>query len=583
MLRLSILRRATVTAAVAAVSQGALVTRADAQSPALPAARGPTAARLDTARIDSAFARFDRRDSPGCALGVIRDGELAYARGYGMADLERGAPITPRTVFDIGSTSKQFTAASLLLLAADGRLALDDDVRKYVPEVPDYGTPITLRHLLQHTSGLRDYIGLMNLAGTRFEDVTTDDDALAAIARQKALNFRPGTEHDYSNSGFFLASLVVKRASGKSLREFARERIFAPLGMASTQYRDDHASVVPGRATAYEPADSGRFKIDMSDWEQTGDGAVHTTVEDLVRWDQNFYTPTVGGQQLLAQLLTHGRLASGDSLSYTLGLYADRYRGVRRVHHGGSWAGYRAQLARFPDQRVSVTVLCNLATANPSALATRVADIVLAAVLEPAPAASRRADAAAPALDTRNAAAPERDVARYAGLYFDERANALRRVTADSGRLVLHISGTTLPLRALGGGRFEAITYPVTLAFRSPRAGGPPQMEETIGGGRPATYVAVPAASPTPAELPAYAGTYTSDELATTWTFTLRDGGLVLRHRALGDTRLVPAFGDLFTAGPALVRFTRGSDGRVTGFTVSIGRARGIGFVRRVE
>lgn len=577
--------RASAPAAALVAGLAVFAARAAAQSPAPPAARVPTAARLDTARIDSAFARFDRRDSPGCALGVIRDGRLAYTRGYGMADLERGAPITMRTVFDIGSTSKQFTAASVVLLAADGRLSLDDDVRKYVPELPDYGTPITLRHLLHHTSGVRDYISLMNLAGTRFEDVTTDDDALAAIARQKALDFRPGAEHSYSNSGYFLASLVVKRASGKTLRDFARERIFAPLGMASTQYRDDHTSVVPDRATAYAPGDSGRFKIDMSDWEQTGDGAVHTTVEDLLRWDQNFYTPAVGGPRLLEQLQATGRLTSGEPLKYALGLSVDQYRGVRRVQHGGSWAGYRAQLARFPDQRTSVAVLCNLSTSNPDALASRVADVILAGVLRPAPSPAPRAGGAAAGdtRDTRDAAVPERDAARYVGVYFDERSNALRRVTADSGRLALHISGTTLRLRPRGGGRFETVGYPVTLVFRAARSGAAAQMEETIGAGRPTTYTAVGVPPRAAAELPALAGTYRSEELATSWTLAVRDGALVLRHRALGETRLEPAFGDLFSAGPALVRFTRGRDGRVTGFGVSVGRARNIGFVRRAE
>ncbi|MGH7719171.1 MAG: serine hydrolase domain-containing protein [Gemmatimonadaceae bacterium] len=558
-----------------------MVAPAQAQSPqsGAPHAR----LHLDTARVDSVFAGFDRRDSPGCALGIIRDGRTLYARGYGMADLERGVPITPRTVFDIGSTSKQFTAASLALLAADGRLSLDDDVRKYIPELPQYGTPITLLNLLQHTSGLRDYIGVMNLAGMRFEDVTTDEDALAAITRQKALNFRPGTEHDYSNSGYFLASVVVQRASGMSLARFARERIFVPLGMTSTLFRDDYASLVPHRAVAYAPADSGRFTIDMSDWEQTGDGAVHTTVEDLARWDQNFYTPTVGGPRLLERLLTPGRLSNGEPLEYALGLFIDQYRGLRRVHHGGAWAGYRADMHRFPDQRVSVVVLCNLGTSNPSRLADRVVDVILADHLQPAAAGPRttRAAAAAPEADTREAAAAPLELAQYTGTYFDERTNGLRRVAVDSGRLVLRLSGTALPMRALGGGRFRSAQYPITIAFRRPREGASPHLEETIGGGRPVTYAPVAAASLTPGALSAYAGTYHSEELATVWTIAPRDSGLVLMHRALDDPRLEPAFADALTAGPVFLRFTRDAGGHVTGFAVSIGRARNIGFVRR--
>ncbi|MFN2399381.1 MAG: serine hydrolase domain-containing protein [Gemmatimonadaceae bacterium] len=540
--------------------------------------------RMDSTRIDSVFARFDSSHSPGCALGIIRAGRTVYARGYGMADLENATPITPRTVFDIGSTSKQFTAASIALLAADGRLSLDDDVRKYIPELPKYGKPITLRHLLQHTSGLRDYIGIMSLAGFRLADMTTDAEALDAITRQKALNFPPGSEHYYSNSGYLLASIVIERASGMSLAAFARKRIFEPLRMTSTLVRSRHALLIPRRATGYSPGDSSGFVIDMSDWEQTGDGAVHTTVEDLAIWDQNYYTPTVGGQQLLERLLAPGHLDNGKALTYALGLFVDEYRGLRRVHHGGSWAGYRAELLRFPDQHVSVAVLCNLATASASGLAGQVATILLAEHLKPESKAEQRAQAAetgAPPPATREAAAAGAELARYTGLYFHQATSAFRRVAIDSGRLVLNISGTVLPLHALGGDRFQSTEHPVTIAFQTAKPGAPLRLIETIAEDSAVTYEPMPPAAINARGLAAYTGTYDSRELATAWTLTIRDSVLILQHRSQGDTRLEPAFADAFTAGPSLVRFTRGEGGRITGFSVSIGRARNIGFVRR--
>ena len=205
------------------------------------------------AKVDGVFREYDRSDSPGCALGVYQDGKIVYERGYGMANLELGVANSPQTVFDIGSTSKQFTAFSIHLLAREGKLSLDDDIRKWVPEVPSYGPKITIRHLLHHTSGLRDYIEIMSLQGIQEEDLTTDADALAAIARQKAPNFPPGQEYLYSNTGFFLLSVVVKRASGESLRDFAAERIFGPLGMRHTQFNDSHTRIVPNRATGYVP------------------------------------------------------------------------------------------------------------------------------------------------------------------------------------------------------------------------------------------------------------------------------------------------------------------------------------------
>src|SRR6202030_3201295 len=244
------------------------------------------------AAVDEGFGDLAKAGSPGCALGVYRDGKIIYAKGYGLANIEENVVITPQSVFDIGSTSKQFTAASILLLEKQGKLSVNDDVRKYLKELPDYGQKITILELLNHTSGLRDYLTLMELAGVNVDGVTTDEDALALIQRQKALNFAPGSEYLYSNTGFFLLSVIVQRLSGKTLREFAAENIFSPLEMTHTQYRDNHAALIANRAMAYaERDDKSGYTLDVSYFEQTGDGAVHTSVEDLLKWDENFYSP----------------------------------------------------------------------------------------------------------------------------------------------------------------------------------------------------------------------------------------------------------------------------------------------------
>lgn len=375
---------------------------------ALPAQAGTLGMPL-TARLDSVFGRLAAPGSPGCALGVVREGALAYARGYGLASVELGVPITPATVFDIGSVSKQFTAMSVVLLAQAGKLSLDDEVQKYVPEVPRYAGPVTIRHLLHHTSGLRDYIDVLSWSGVADEAVTGDRDALEAIARQKAPNFLAGAEYRYSNSGFFLLSVIVKRVSGESLRAFAAKQIFTPLGMIHTQYVDRHEMIVPGKAGSYGKGDSGGFVLALANWEQTGDGAVNTTVEDMVKWDRNFVTGTVGGQAALEELQTPGVLNDGTSITYALGIGVDRYRGVRRVSHGGAWAGFRAHFVRFPDQRVSIVSLCNLATANPGALTQRVADVLLADRLGPVAGAT-------PSTAPEAARPPLRGAASIAGL-----------------------------------------------------------------------------------------------------------------------------------------------------------------------
>ena len=324
-------------------------------------------------KVDAVFARFDSPESPGCAVAVIQNHRIAYERGYGRASLELDVPIAPDTVFDIGSTSKQFTALAVLLLERDGKLSLDDDVRRFVPEVPDYGRRITIRHLLSHTSGLRDYTDLMDLDGHETADHTTELDALEIVARQRGVNFAPGDDWRYSNTGFFLASVIVRRASGQSLADFARERIFKPLGMSSTQFLDDTTRIVVRRATAYSPRPGGGFRVNMSDWDQTGDGAVQTTVEDLAKWDENFYSPKAGDARMLQAMQTAGTLNGGRPHEYGLGLVVDTSGGLKRVQHGGSWAGYRAQLTRFPERQTSVIVLCNVSNAGPDVLAAEVA------------------------------------------------------------------------------------------------------------------------------------------------------------------------------------------------------------------
>jgi len=404
----------------------------------------------EMAAVDRIFADFTTAGSPGCAVGVFRDGKIIYAKGYGLANVEENVPITPQTVFDIGSTSKQFTAASILLLEKQGKLSVRDDVRKYIPELPDYGVPITLLNLLNHTSGLRDYLTLMELAGINIDGVTTDDDALAIIARQKKLNFPPGSDYLYSNSGFFLLSVVVKRASGRPLREFAQENIFAPLGMTHTQYRDDHTSLISNRALAYERKDNGGgYALDVSYFEQTGDGAVHTTVEDLQRWDENFYTAQIGGKEFLAELQEQGKLTSGKMLDYAKGLAILEFRGLRAVAHAGSWGGYRAQLVRFPDQHFSVACLCNVGNANTARLAGRVAEVYLSSLLKPAEPAPTQQEPESKPLDSMKLSAA--DLAAYGGDYWSDELRVTYRLAGEDGRLaVKDVIGADLVSRPAG-------------------------------------------------------------------------------------------------------------------------------------
>lgn len=385
------------------------------------------------ARVDSVFAEYDNTRSPGCVLGVIRDGRFVFRRGYGMANLEHGIPNSPSTVFRIGSTSKQFTAAAIVLLAAQGKLSLDDDIRRFLPETRDYGTTVTIRHLLHHTSGVRDYLMLMNLAGRRGDDWYTDDEVVSIIARQRELNFEPGEQFLYSNSGYFLLSQIVKRASGLSLREYAAQRLFGPLGMEHTHFHDDHARIVPNRASGYAPAEDGGFRISMTTLDMVGDGGVFTTVEDLYHWDQNFYRPRVGGQSFLNQLLTRGVLSNGDTLDYALGLGHAVYRGLDVVRHGGAFVGFRADMMRFPSERFTVICLCNLSTAPPWRLAERVADIYLEDRLEPVE--EEPEEAREEAEEGKPLELSAEQLAAFAGDYYSEELDVTYRLRVEDDTL----------------------------------------------------------------------------------------------------------------------------------------------------
>lgn len=340
-------------------------------------AAGPAAGQTNATPsrwVDSIFAPFNRRGVPGCAVGVVQKGVLTFSRGYGDADLRRHVPNTTTSAFYLASLSKQFTAMSVVLLAQDGKLRLDDDVRTWVPEVPNLGH-ITILDLLHHTSGLRDYYTLLGISGWRANELFTEQKLLDLVSRQRALNFKPGTEFLYNNTGYALLAVVVRRASGQSLRDFAAAHIFKPLGMTQTQFRDDHSSVIDGEAIGYSQQIGG-YAVSIPQLDVVGDGGVFSTVDDLARWDANLDSGVVGGPAGVAMLQAPGQLSDGRSTGYALGLNIGSYNGYRLVSHDGSFGGYQSTYMRFPDDHLSVIALCNVATSSAS-LAEQVANIYM--------------------------------------------------------------------------------------------------------------------------------------------------------------------------------------------------------------
>jgi CubicO group peptidase (beta-lactamase class C family) len=523
-------------------------------------------------QIDEVF-DFVQVGDPGCALGVVQNGRLVFAKGYGLANLGWGNPVSPSTVFDIGSVSKQFTAAAIALLDIDGVLSIDDDVRKWIPELPEYGRTITIRHLLNHTSGIRDYLTLMSLEGIDFDNVLHEIDGVARIVRQRGLNFEPGSEHLYSNSGYLILANVVRRATGRSLRQFLEERVFEPLGMTHTLIWDDNTQVVHERAFGYS-GEPDNWSIDHAwNFQMGGDGGVVTSVEDLAKWDANFYDPLVGGQALLDMMHTRGVLNSGDTIDYALGLNIDRYRGMRRVEHGGSWAGFGAVLARFPDHHTSIIVECNRGDANVGSYANEVADAVLAGQFTEAVAYDEEGN---PSLrEGRKPVVLARDqLARWEGVYVStDEPSALLFFESRDATLFVQVQQGTFPLQPFSETEFDVVGV-----------GDPVEFAEDGDVVTAAAFGNVYVRS-NPIEIPAdrlraYTGSYWSPEVAATYDVTLEDDGLVLRRTGRVADRLVALAPDNFFGSGLGIRFAR-ERRRVTSFEIDAGRARGIVFEKQ--
>ena len=420
--------------------------------PVMPAQQGAAVAPAPGMAVDDIFSKWSS-STPGCAVGVAVGGKPMLLKAYGMADLERDVRNTPDTIFEAGSVSKQFTAMAVQLLANDGKLSINDPVRKYIPELPDYGKPLTIRHMLSHTSGLRDWGSVESIAGwPRTTREYTHAHVLEIVSKQKSLNFEPGTNWSYSNTGFNLAAIIVSRVSGMPFAEFSKQRIFTPLGMAHTSWRDDHTRIIKGRAIAYS-LDNGEYHIEMPFENVYGNGGLLTTVGDLLIWNENFVNPKVGNAKLISEMAAGGQFNDGKPLEYYgLGLFIEIYRGVPNVYHSGSTAGYRAHLNRFPDSRTSVAVLCNGSNGDASRSANRVSDVFLGDRLKPAPTAP---SAAAPPA-ALNPPPSSAQLEALTGSYWSEEAETMFVAAVDQGSLVLRRRpDAVIKLTAIGPDKFR--------------------------------------------------------------------------------------------------------------------------------
>lgn len=523
--------------------------------------------------VDQLFAQWAGPDSPGASIAIIQNGKIVYSQGYGAANLEYGVPNSPATVFPLASVSKQFTAFAIYLLVQDGKLSLDDDVRKYLPKLHDFGKVITIRQLLHHTSGVRDHWNLLLLAGWRPEDQITDDDVARLLFQQTELNFAPGDRFLYSSSGYTLLAMVVKQVSGKTLPEFAKERIFDPLGMAHTHFQDDYGIVVKDRAYSYARQPDGKYQ-----YVALSSSSLFSTVGDLARWDENFYTGEVGGPALLAQMQEKGKLNNGKEIEYASGLEIGEYCGLRTVEHAGGDAAYRTNILRFPDQRFSVVVLANAGDVNATALSFKIADIYLEDRLQPTPDKPSLGDKPEVTIDPKVLDA-------YVGDYElqDElRPGFIVSFSKDKDHLVARATGqSSLPMYAVSNTAFRLRVVPAEVVFDDPTEGGKTQNAILHQDGASLPMRRILITQPTAERLKAYEGQFYSAELGVTYDVFVRDGALKV-HYPRGDIDLEPISNDAFAGAFPIgsLKFVCGADGECNALSIDDGRVQNLRFVR---
>lgn len=523
-----------------------------------------------TDRIDAIFAEFDRKDSPGCALGIVQDGELAYFRGFGMADLENDLPITKFSAFEIASTSKQFTAACILLLAQRAQISLDDDIRSYLPDFPFYGEPIRISHLLYHTSGLRDYLPLRVMAGESHEDPMTQADAVALVSRQRGLNFKPGESFSYSNSNYLLLAEIVRIVSGLSLSKFADENMFKPLGMTGTCFIDDHRVLIKNRASSYLRLPDGRYGKYQRNSDDVGAAGIITTIPDLYRWDQNFYDPKVGGKDFLDRMLTCGRLNTGKVLDYAGGLFISEYRGLKTIHHAGFFLGFHCQLIRFPGQSLSVICISNLDTIHPAYLVEQVADICL--------------------FEEQGSGRPVRQepvsVSRevlhlLAATYHSPASGRFMEIFVDNDLLMMEAYGDIYELTPVSPSHFSIPAMAIEIKFTGEDAQPPQQVQVFADEVLFDTLAPIEVARYSPSELAEYTGYYLNEEIEAVFKLSVISGQLFVQRRGVLQELLKPGIKDAFRLAKTGLNFSRSSDGKITGFALRGERVAELNFVRR--
>jgi len=538
-------------------------------------------------KVDRLFAEWDKPNSPGAAVVVLKNGKIVHQKGYGMANLEHGVPITPATIFDVASVSKQFTAMAIAILAKQEKISLDDDIRNYLPDIPDFGKTITIRHLLHHTSGLRSWGFLMQLEGLEWDDRLSYAHILQLARNQKELNFEPGEEYSYSNTGYILLAEIVARVTGQSFREWTTTNIFNPLGMTNTHFHDDHTEIVKNRANSYAPDEKGGFRNVVSNLTAVGSSSLFSTIDDLSKWIKNFEKRRVGGAAVADQMFETGILNNGKKLNYAFGLVMGEYRGIKAVHHSGGWAGFRSHIVLFPMQKFSVAVLSNLSTMKPVPLANQIADIYLADYLAPEKHKSKETK-------RKSVKAKPEVYDTYIGKYVitggASSVGKIVTITKEHDRLMAQQEGER-KVRLFPESETNFFLKKADLQFSFIREENGIVNEFIVSGNASGQdwNLSVKRIQPlNKKQLNEYLGRYYSDELCASYTIIPQKDQLWLRHIRKGDIKLIPIGADQFIGNKwhlQQIHFERDINDSIIGFKVNGGNGwvRNLYFAKQLE
>ncbi len=527
-------------------------------------------------KIDSLFAEYN--NSPGCAIGVYSNGKILFKKGYGIANLDYDIKISPETVFDIGSVSKQITAACIVLLENEGKLSLDDDIRTYIPELQEFGEEkITIRHLLHHTSGLRDYLTLMYLSGISFDDYFTEQKGLDIIARQKELNFAPGSEYLYSNSGYLALAIIVRRVSGESIGTYAQRNIFDPLGMKNSFIYEDGAKVVKNRAIGYSKDGSYYKREHHYDFVVGGDGQVYTTVEDFFKWSENFKTDKLGNSTFLDKMLTKGILSNGDTIDYALGLSHGTYKNHKTLSHGGSWGGFRAYFILFPENDLAIAVMSNLGSVNTGSKARQIADLILQ---EEFVNTTQTKEIDTKTQDQINTSEIF-NLNQLTGNYEIQTGVFLEiNVKNDSLHVLQSWNQSSFNIIYTSGNTYEIPDNPSIQFVFSELEDDFTQKLTVVQNGNETICKRKGIIEYPNLNLEEYTGDYYSEELDVSYSILIEDGKLKVKVAKYDAQELKLYDIDAFTVDIGLLRFTK-SNGEITGFKLDAGRVTNLKFQKK--